>query len=434
MFSRRSLHTLSAAERQFLRQQNARTGECIRCFHASRRQRAEGDGPAGSGKRNVGSDQGNDQGTPYNKPNRGPSRQQRSAKVSEEVRMLNRDTPNLGPTKPPNDGADFTAPPAATKPENAPPGRMGENMPPEREGPLNQGAVSRPLRDAGEEQVGAIKGNMNVRPDSAAQPTPEVGFLDAASAGGQGTIAQKRAQDPEEQDEEGEEQEEQDEAPDMVTKKRPDVVSPSGPRLPMPGTPFIAATLTREGLKTAGDGASTIAAGNFEGVLNDRLKVVTEPGNDVASRDVHYLAQKLLNRQLVYFRSEDEIEATLEECKRITGRGALLTEQEYADLNLDATQPYFTPFPEGVRKTLVNHMVNGQYDSQGLFAGKAPHKQEVLNEVEKNLMRNGTYLNSDSSRLLQKVRSLLPVATPQKGGAGGAAPQGKEQQKQEAKA
>lgn len=348
--------------------------------------------------------------------------------------MLNRDTPNLGPTKPPNDGADFTAPPAATKPGDAPPGRMGENMPPEREGPLNQGAASRPLRDAGEEQVGAIKGNMNVRPDSAAQPTPEVGFLDTASAGGQGTIAQKRAQDPEEQDEEGEEQDEQDEAPDMVTKKSPDVVSPSRPRLPMPGTPFIAAALTREGLKTAGDGASTIAAGNFEGVLNDRLKVVTEPGNDVASRDVHYLAQKLLNRQLVYFRSEDEIEATLEECKRITGRGALLTEQEYADLNLDATQPYFTPFPEGVRKTLVSHMVNGQYDSQGLFAGKAPHKQEVLNEVEKNLMRNGTYLNSDSSRLLQKVRSLLPVATPQKGGAGGAAPQGKEQQKQEAKA
>lgn len=69
MFSRRSLHTLSAAERQFLRQQNARTGECIRCFHASRRQRAEGDGPAGSGKRNVGSDQGNDQGTPYNSMN-----------------------------------------------------------------------------------------------------------------------------------------------------------------------------------------------------------------------------------------------------------------------------------------------------------------------------------------------------------------------------
>ncbi|KAI7369015.1 hypothetical protein KC336_g21051, partial [Hortaea werneckii] len=117
-----------------------------------------------------------------------------------------------------------------------------------------------------------------------------------------------------------------------------------------------------------------------------------------------------------------------------TGRGATLTEQEYADLNLHATQPYFTSFPEGVRTNLVSHMVNGQYDSQGLFAGKAPHKQEVLNEVERNLMRNGTYLNSDSSRLLQKVRSLLPVATPQKGGAAGAAPQGKEQQKQEAKA
>lgn len=339
--------------------------------------------------------------------------------------MLNRDTPNLGPSKPPNDGADFTAPPAATTPEEAPPGKMGENMPPEREGPLNQGAASRTLRNAGEEELGLKKGNMNVRPDSAVEGSPETDVLDAESRGGAATIAQKRAQDPEEEDEEAEEgeEDESDETPDMVTSSRsrkPKTVTPSGPRLPPPGMPYDAGHFTRQDLKSAGNGAATIAATNFEGVVNERLKIIAEPGNDAAHRDVHYLAQKLLNRQIAFFRSEEEKSAVLRECRRITGLGQSMTDQERAakdqervDKGLPPFQPtYFQPLPESVRKNIVDHLVRGTYDAKGLLAGKQNHKQPVLNEVERGLMRNGTYLQSDSSRLMQKVRSLLPAAAP----------------------
>jgi len=66
MLYKRSLSALSSAERQLLRQQRLSSGQCVRCFHASLRQHAEGDGSAGSGQRNQGSEEGNDQGTPYN--------------------------------------------------------------------------------------------------------------------------------------------------------------------------------------------------------------------------------------------------------------------------------------------------------------------------------------------------------------------------------
>ena len=114
--------------------------------------------------------------------------------ISEEVRMLNRDTPNLGPSKPPNDSADFAAPPAPTGP-GAPPGRMGENMPPQREGPLAQGMAS-PTRKYTNDEMGDMqKGNMNVRGDSAGD------VLGGQTRREEASVSIKRAQDPEEEDE-----------------------------------------------------------------------------------------------------------------------------------------------------------------------------------------------------------------------------------------
>lgn len=66
MLSKRSLLLLSSAERQVLRQQWLGSGQCARCFHASRRRTAEESGPEGSGERTQSAEQGNDQGTPYN--------------------------------------------------------------------------------------------------------------------------------------------------------------------------------------------------------------------------------------------------------------------------------------------------------------------------------------------------------------------------------
>lgn len=289
-------------------------------------------------------------------------------------------------------------------------------MPPEREGPLNQGAESRGLGGAGEDEVGTQKGNMNVRPDSAVGANLEPDVLDAGSTGVPvSEVAEKRVQNPKTRKGKG--------TAGVPVSQTPVSATPSGSRLPLPGVPVAPVDLTRKALMVAGHGASTIAGGNFEGALNDRLKIIAEPGSDEVHRDVHHLARKLLNRQLVFFRSVEEKESVLTECNRITGRGASMTDQERAAKGPDTERPYFEPIPEGVRKNLVSNMVNGQYDPEGLLKGAEKHKQSALNEIERTLMRNGTYLKGDSSRVLQKVRSLLPRFQAQQKARGGVAQQ-----------
>jgi len=62
MLSRSSLTALSSAERQLLHRQWQQSGQCIRCFHASIRKRA-----------NESNGNGNDLGTPYNSTFQGPA-------------------------------------------------------------------------------------------------------------------------------------------------------------------------------------------------------------------------------------------------------------------------------------------------------------------------------------------------------------------------
>ncbi|KAK4550132.1 hypothetical protein LTR36_003099 [Oleoguttula mirabilis] len=396
MLSKRSLTSLSSAERQLLRQQWLGSGKCARCFHASMRRKAEEGVLDGSGQRNESAEQGNDGGTPYNKPQRGPSRHQRAAMISEEVRMLNRETPALGPSKPPNDGADLETPPASVGQGPPPPGRMGENMSPEREGPQAQG-LRAPARSMDDDDVDGRASNSQVRGDSAFGDAGEGGLLGGQSRREEASINVKQAEAPEAEDQEH---------AHMTTRRTPGPTA--GPRLPLPGVPFMPASPVMDEL--IGNNAATIAAANFEGVLNDRIKTIAEPGQlpDASNRSIHNMAQKLLSRQIIRFTDAEEKKAVIAECRRITGRGAKMTDQERAAKGPD-NHPYFEPLPESVRKSLVDKMVNGVYDTDGLLEGKQKHKQPILNEIARLTLRNGTYLSKDSDRLLRKVQSLLPA-------------------------
>jgi len=71
----------------------------------------------------------------------------------------------------------------------------------------------------------------------------------------------------------------------------------------------------------------------------------------------------------------------------------------------------FRPVAQHVQQEIVNRMVLGKYDEQGLLSGKEVHKQQpLLNTVARELLRNSTYLAKDSEQLMGKLRGLLPTA------------------------
>jgi hypothetical protein len=70
----------------------------------------------------------------------------------------------------------------------------------------------------------------------------------------------------------------------------------------------------------------------------------------------------------------------------------------------------FRPLPETVQQGIINRMVLGKYDEQGLLSGKQVHRQPQLNTVAQELLKNSTYLAKDSEKLISKLRGLLPSA------------------------
>jgi len=333
-------------------------------------------------------------------PQRGPTRHQRAAQISAEVRALNRDVPSLGPSQPPNDSADFAVGPQGTG-ELGIPGRMGENMPPQREGIYGQGA-SRVSRD---EEVALAEGGQTkgVRDPSAGVEDPSRGG--AAVLGGEAGAQVSEQELAKAEAEMGVEQE-------QIAAATTAAPSQSS-RVPAPGMPFRPRQPTLEDLTHSGNNASTIAAGNFEGVLADRLHQVASPGSVAGGTgDIDALARKLLRGRLTSFASQEQKDAVLAKADEIRKYEQHLTSQQTANLDPDRKgKEVFAPLPEGVRKSLVDKMVRGVYDSEAVLGGEK-YKQPVLNTVARMSMMNGTYLGIDAERLLQKVRSLLPIAAP----------------------
>ncbi|TKA83781.1 hypothetical protein B0A55_00029 [Friedmanniomyces simplex] len=345
--------------------------------------------------------------TKAHQPQRGPTRHQRSAQISEEVRALNRDVPSLGASKPPNDSADFTVGPQGLD-ELAAPGRMGENTSPEREGPYNQGA-GRYVRGREDEQMGTNESQQirGVRTTEGKTEEPLQGgaaVLEAGSGDQTATVSEQDVPPPRKAG---------------ISAQAVEKVTSRGSRVKPASTPYHPRQPTMAELTTSGANTSTIAANNFTGVLADRIALVSEPGQIPigGARDVDLLAHKLLSGQITRLTSQEEKETVLAKVKEMQGYEANKTSQQKANQDPEKAankreQAYFLPLPETVRKCLVDKVVRGVYDREQVLAG-TKHKQPVLNMIARATMMNDTFLRADSEKFLRKVRSLLPVGTPQ---------------------
>jgi len=295
---------------------------------------------------------------------------------------------------------------------------MGENSPPEREGPLAQG-VGRPVRPQDDEVDGTLQIRETRTPNSAIEEPAQGG----ASVMGEETLAASTNEKAEDDKHSGRSNK-------VARRKSSGVSTPvsTAPRIPPSGTPFESTMPTQEQLLLSGSNTSTMAGANFESVLNNRIRTSTDPSYSSSRRSIPELAHRLARAKIVQFESKDEQKAVENLLREHHSRKWTIKDQQRADKGL-GTDPYFRPLPKSVRNSLVQSVVKGVYDSEGILNGGAQkHKQPVLNEIAKMTMMNGTYLSGDGERFLRKVQSLLPAAVQagqqRRGGAG----QGKQQQ------
>ncbi|KAF2717425.1 hypothetical protein K431DRAFT_276946 [Polychaeton citri CBS 116435] len=303
MYQRLTISSLSAAERIALRNARLRSGQCIRCFQSSSINQAG---------------EGNDNGSPYNKPKKGSNRQQRAALISEEARQVQRGQPitaSPGTTDPGPSSQHKTIDPEALG-ETDRLGTMGENASATREGPAAQGVGRTNRRD--EELTG-------------------------------GTTSQARAT----------------EVPSGKTTEPSDGEEGLLNKRTVGEVDFRPEAPDKAALLQLGQNGSSIASSNFEGVVEDRLRIAAEPAGDGE--------------------------------------------------RLDPTNFEISSMPESVRKAMVDKMVAGKYDANGqLNEGKSLYpKQPVLDSIAKMTTQNSTYLSEDGQRFLKKVQSLLPAMQPQ---------------------
>lgn len=290
---------------------------------------------------------------------------------------------------------------------------MGENDGASQEGPFAQGvAVNvRSDVDAGADTRAAR---------STGQPFTVEGPAERGGSGvesglGESTGERLARPPPEEDEEDDDEDEEEDEGGEEDEDDVPDAWTEQQQQVTGPDHLFQPEPLSRNELLYERSG-STLAASNFEGVIENRLRAIAEPGQTAnTTRSLPILAHRLMRGQLVRFESKEDKAAVLEIAKVIARRESRTFPKKKKS---DEVQPPpkiygFAPLPETVREAVVEKMVKGTYDEDGLLQGKERYRQPVLNGVARATMMNGTYLAGDGERLLTKVRSLLPAAATQ---------------------
>ena len=425
MLSRRSLQTLTLAERQALLHHARRRGQCARCFHASTLRAADhevsGKG-ASQEESSKGSSKANlvenvqarpkppdsfDSASPHQptKPAgmQDRRRHQRSAMISEEVKMVQRDHPSPSFSGD-NPNATTARPPPTAQTTNPGGSAMGANDPASREGPTGQGigkviATEEDVPDSSKMARGARS------PHEGVEEPVEGGAAVVGTPGvGRQTVRLAEEEDDAEEDEEAEE-----EAPiqTRVRTPAPEVVEPS--RL-----------LSKEELLHRGYETSTPAARDPQSTLVDHFRLVAHPGEQITQeRDPNLLATKVMAGQLVHFRSQGEKAATGELVRKIAETRAMESPKSPVEARPEAKNFNFSPVPESVRKSLIDRLAKGVYDPEGLLQGKQKYKnQPFLNQLAQQAMKNSTYMPADGDRFLRKVQSLLPRAEAQgqKGG------------------
>jgi hypothetical protein len=378
MIQQRSISLLSSAERHLLRQNRQ---QCLRSFHTSK--------PTLAAEESSNKGNGNDNGTPYNAPNRGPNRQERAAKVSSEISALAADLPkaNINGRNAEVEGAQPKSSPQDASPQvqsQAVPasGGMGENDSARKEGPLSQGAggvAAGTTEDAGSPKQ-ALKSNETTLTPATATPT--------------NTKPSKQSVSP----------------PKSSSKKS------SSP--------------TASDYLSAAPGTSTLLGSQGAANLILDRGALLSPTSTPKTPTSAEIAYRLRHhpKQITAFRSLAEKEAytkplrdlhakerklSLEAQKAKEENGAVPAPLK-SDLSAVRTQARrlaaFKPLPETVQQGIINRMVLGKYDEQGLLSGKQVHRQPQLNTVAQELLKNSTYLAKDSEKLISKLRGLLPSA------------------------
>ncbi|GAB7363543.1 hypothetical protein MBLNU230_g3810t1 [Neophaeotheca triangularis] len=406
MYRKTSIAALSAAERIALRNARLRSGQCVRCFHATQ-QRAAGEQDDNKG------DVGNDRGTPINTPNRGSTRQQRSARISDEVNMLARGDPKgrtsgQEPSHEPSIRGRTIDPEAVG--EGVGSGAMGENYSYEQEGPGAQSNASaaRNVKNDADDMDRRYSSTVRGTSDAGSVFPTEV-EVDTDRRAARPSKGFRSASKQEDLIEDKDDEDADDEGSGPYSRQYELNLLEQFDRQEVGSVPARADPTTREGFLQLGQNGSIIVANNFEGVVEDRIRIIAEPTQD-GFRHPPYLAQKLLNGGLIRFESHEEKDAVIAAAREIAERrGRIIAKRKGEDEPLEPINFDFAPLPEAVREATVDKMVKGKYDEEGLLSGKSKYpKQPVLDGIARMTLKNGTYLSDDGERFLKKVQSLLP--------------------------
>lgn len=394
-----NLFLLSSAERQLLRQNRRQAGQFLRSLHTSK--------PALASEENK--PEGNDNGTPYNAPKRGPNRQERAAKVSSEVSALAADLPkaNLKGRNAEVDGAQpkDTGVSPQSQGKFVGSGRMGENESPRKEGPFAQG-VGRAVSEG--EDPSFSKQARNIRDPHGRMETPAEGGASVMEPmGGAAPEAPEASQ------------------PNAGTAEAPATASTS----PTNVKPVAPAKETSPSFSVHSNTA-TLLNNNVTGIIQDRANILSPrstPSAPTNSEIAHRLRHN--KNQLTAFRSVEEqksynashiklnaqlqqLEKDIEQETNAKGKEGVSKElmKEYWSVRKQEQKtPAFIPLPQTTQSGMINRMVLGKYDEQGLLSGKQVHRQPLLNSVASELLKNSTYLAKDSEKLLSKLRGILPA-------------------------
>nr|POE49515.1 hypothetical protein CFP56_50432 [Quercus suber] len=334
--------------------------------------------------------------THFAAPKQGSSRQQRSAMISAEIKSLNRSD------APPQVLGTQSSGPQSSGEAGVAPGRMGDNESPEREGPVSQG-----LR--GSTQPFA---NIDVSPVRSAEELAE-----SASPSAKSSLSNVGNQEPLQ-------------VPQPYNLHRPS----AGGALTNPGVPFEPASMTAAAYMRVGNKSSTIATSSSLGIVEDRLSSIPMHkmlGPSATKRIVRATRNWVLdsksagkkNQTLAAWRWVQGEQAEEKHIDQLAGFSSSQKEDMKAVQN--ARRAGLVVLKDSVGKRITDEVVRGIYPKQDLTDQN--NSVAALNKVQRALAMNPSYLSNDASRVVAKVKSLLPAAQPAK-------PRAKAQSKSKTKA
>lgn len=177
--------------------------------------------------------------------------------------------------------------------------------------------------------------------------------------------------------------------------------------------PFTPDAVTPETYLQLGQGGSTIAGNNYAGVLEDRLKLLSERTQD-SFRHAPDLASRMMKGHFISFASAEEKAAVVAAAEKYAQTNADTISTQKGGESVEKKEFEFAPVAQKSSDGLIDKLVRGRYGD----LNAAGYKQDVLNQIARNTLRNPTYLDEDGNKLLRKIRSLLPAENA--GGAGAA--------------